>query len=274
MGFNRTTHHRPGFRARVADVAFLTYAFINDVHKGVHDMSGTWRLSLIFVLTSVFCATAFAAKPVKPAPEPAAPAPAVFAVKVDYRNGFVIVEGENLDAGTASATFAGVGLAADPASSDTELRFAFTSELSVAVDEMGNYVLTVTTDGGSFTLTAFVPLALTVPPEPPPPGPDCPCSTEWDAASTTPSPDGFAGLVPYCNEDGSDWVTVQFFDAPANNYWVMWTGWNAGTSSGYCELYLDGPSRSLSTQDQFDACADYLRNIVTVWGTQGNMCLF
>lgn len=237
-------------------------------------MSGKWLNALLIVLIGAFYTSAYGAKPVKPPSEPAAPAPSVFAVKIDYGNGVVIVEGESLSPGTASATFAGVALTADPASTDTELLFPFTAELSLAADEMGNYVLNLTTDGGSFTLTAFVPLALDIPPEPPPPGPDCPCSTEWDAASTTPSPGGFAGLIPYCNEDRADWVTVQFYDVPAGNYWVLWTGWDAGTGTGYCELYLDGPSRSLTTEDQFNACAGYLRNIVLAWGSQGNMCFF
>lgn len=43
---------------------------------------------------------------------------------------------------------------------------------------------------------------------------------------------------------------------------------------GSCELWIDGPSRPLDSQTQFDACANYLRNIVTVWGSQGYDCLF
>lgn len=236
-------------------------------------MSGN-RLIVSFVILLVLCGPALAAKPQKPPQEPAVAAPLVFAVKVDYANGFVIVEGENLAPGTAAATFAGVGLSPDPASSSTELLFAFTAALELATDEMGNYVLTLTTDGGTFTVSAFVPLALTIPPEPPPAGEDCPCSPEWDAASSTPSPDGFDGLTPYCSEDSANWVTVQFYDVPVNNYWVMWTGWDSGSGSGYCELYIDGPSRTLDSETQFNACADYLRQIVTIWGDQGNMCLF
>jgi len=236
-------------------------------------ISGKWRF-VSFVVAIIVCGSALAAKPQKPPQEPAVAAPNVFAVKIDYANGRVILQGENLAPDTAIATFAGVVLAPDPGSSATELLFPFTAELELAVDEMGNYVLTVTTDGGSFTVTAFVPLALQVPPEPPPAGPDCPCSTEWDIASTTASPDGFAGLTPYCSEDSTDWVTVQFFDVPANNYWVMWTGWDSGSGSGYCELYIDGPNRPLDSETQFNACADYLRNLVADRGDQDNMCLF
>jgi hypothetical protein len=230
--------------------------------------------ALSIVVLILLCGPATAAKPEKPPQEPAVAAPNVFSVKIDYANGIVFVAGENLAPGTASATFAGVGLTPDPASTDTELQFPFTGDLELAVDEMGNYVLTVTADGGSFTVSAFVPLALTIPPEPPPPGEDCPCSPEWDDASSTASPGGFAGLTPYCSEDTDDWVTVQFLDAPANNYWVMWTGWDSAGVSGYCALYLDGPNRTLTNEAQFDACADYLRTIVTVWGDQGNICLF
>jgi hypothetical protein len=220
------------------------------------------------------CGPALAAKPDKPAPEPAAATPIVYSVKLDYANGLVILEGENLAPTTASATFSGVALAPEPASSDTELLFAFTAELELAIDEMGNYVLTVTTDGGSFSVTAFVPLALKIPSDPPPPGEDCPCSPEWDAASSAASPDGFAGLQPYCSEDSASWVNVQFYDPAANNFWVLWTGWNSGSATGYCELYIDGPNRSLDSQTQFDACANYLRNIVEVRGDQGNLCIF
>ena len=235
-------------------------------------MSGI-RLVLACVISIAACSTALAAKPQKPPPEAAVAAPNVFSVKVDYANGFVILEGENLAPETASATFAGVGLTPDPASSDTELRFPFSAELEVAVDGLGNYVLILTTDGGSFAVTAFVPLALTIPTEPPPPGEDCPCSPEWDSARSTASPGGFDGLVPYCSEDGANWVTVQFFDVPVGNYWVLWTGWDSGSGSGYCELYIDGPNRDLDTETQFNACAAYLRDIVTVWGNQGNTCI-
>jgi hypothetical protein len=235
-------------------------------------MSGK-RLLSAFVVSMAVCGTAVAAKPVKPPQEPAVAAPLVISAKIDYANGYVILDGENLSPGTASATFAGVDLTPDPASSDTELRFPFTAELELAVDEMGNYVLTITTDGGSFTLSAFVPLALETPPEPPPPGADCPCSPEWDTASTTPSPNGFAGLTPYCSEVGANWVTVQFYDTAVSNYWVLWTGWNDASATGYCELYIDGPHRDLVDQDQFTACAGYLEHIVTVWGDQGNTCL-
>ena len=235
-------------------------------------MSRSW-LNIFACVCVLYTTAGMAAKPVRPPPEPAVAPPEVHSVRIDYVNGLVIAEGIELSPGSAAATFAGVNLTADPASTDVQLLFPFTTELESAVDELGNYVLVITTDGGSFTLSAFIPLALTIPPVPPPPGPDCPCSTEWDLASTTASPGGFAGLTPYCSEDTSGFVTVQFYDLPANNYWVLWTGWNAGSASGYCELYIDGPNRALDSQAQFDACAAYLRDIVTVRGDQGNMCL-
>jgi hypothetical protein len=232
----------------------------------------------LLVICACVCAlyttAGIAKKPENPPQEPAVAPPEIYSVKIDYINGFVIAEGVELSPGTATATFAGVNLTTDPASTDVQLLFPFTTELESAVNELGNYVLVIATDGGGFTLSAFVPFALTIPPPPPPPGPDCPCSTEWDLASTTASPNGFSGLTPYCSEDTSSFVTVQFYDLPVANYWVLWTGWDAGSSTGYCELYIDGPNRILDNEAQFDACAAYLRNIVTVWGNQGNMCIF
>ena len=132
--------------------------------------------------------------------------------------------------------------------------------------------MNISNDGGSLTLSIFVPFAIVVSEPPSPPGPDCPCSPEWDDASTTASPNGFSGQTPYCSQDNGQFVTVQFYDIPANNYWVLWSEWSG--SSGYCELYIDGPNRALSSEDEFNACAGYLRNIVTVWGEQGYDCLF
>jgi hypothetical protein len=235
-------------------------------------------LTVVLALLIVFCGQAFAAKPDRTGNKndttttEAAAAPEAFAVKVDYDNGLIIVEGENLDPATATGTIAGVPMALDGATSSANtLFFPFSSEIATAVDELGNYVLTVANDGGSLTLSIFVPFGLVVSEPPPPPGPDCPCSPEWDDASTTPSPNGFQGQTPYCSQDFGSFVTVQFFDQPANNYWVMWTEWNG--SSGYCELYIDGPNRPLSSEDEFNACAGYLRNVVTVWGDQGFDCL-
>lgn len=225
------------------------------------------------VLACIFligCESAVAGKPVKAAP---AEAPQVYSLKIDYAGGYVIADGANLSPGTAAAEFGGVGLSPEPASSDSQLLFAFTPALELAVNELGNYVFTLTTDGGDFTLSAFIPLPLTIPTEPPPPGPDCPCSPEWDAASTTPSPGGFSGLIPYCQEDTGNWLTVQFYDVSVGNYWVLWTGWDPGSETGYCELYIDGPNRVLDNETQFEACAAYVRTI-QVWGDQGNMCLF
>jgi hypothetical protein len=223
-------------------------------------------LALLFI-----SAPLLAAKPDRNQPA-ANPAPEVHSVKVDYTGSMVLVEGLNLDPSTASATLAGVPLVVDPGSSDTLLQFPFTPELGAVVDTLGNYVLLLSTDGGNFSATLFIPLALVSAPEPPPPGPDCPCSTEWDQKSNAFSPDGFKNQTPYCAQDRADFMTVQFWDLDVNNYWVLWTGWSG--SEGYCELYLDGPYRTLTSQSQFDACAAYLRNIVVVWGNQGNDCLF
>ena len=231
-------------------------------------------LTVVCALLVVFCGQTFAAKPDRNQNNEAAAvaAPQAFEVKVDYVNGLIIVDGENLDPATATGTIAGVPLSLDGASDANTLFFPFSSEIATAVDELGNYVLTISTDGGSLTLSIFVPFAITVSEPPPPPGPDCPCSPEWDDVSTTPSPNGFSGQTPYCSQDNGQFVTVQFYDVPANNYWVLWSEWTG--SSGYCELYIDGPSRALSSEDEFNACAGYLRNIVTVWGDQGFDCLF
>lgn len=230
-----------------------------------------FRLKHLFILVIILMVNgqALAAKPVRnPPPTPLE----VHSIKVDYNGALILVEGQNLDPGTATANLAGVPLLLDPDSTDTLLQFPFTPEVEAAVHSMGNYILTLSSDGGSFTATTFIPFALVAAPEPPPPGPDCPCSTEWDEKSNALSPDGFKNQTPYCHQDSANFVTVQFYDIPANNYWVLWTGWSG--SEGYCELYIDGPHRTLSGQDQFDACAVYLRNIVEVWGSQGNVCIF
>ena len=232
-------------------------------------MSRKSAILILAVLTAV-CGPSFAARPQNPS---VLAAPEVFSVKIDYTNGFIIVEGTNLDPATATASIAGANLSVNGASTGTKLLFPFSAEVSAVVNELGNYVLKLSTGGGSFSLSAFIPFALVSTPSPPPPGLNCPCSTEWDQKSTTSSPGGFSGLTPYCSQDSGSFVTVQFYDQPASNYWVLWTSWNASDNAGYCELYIDGPYRSLTTQAQFDACAQYLRNIVTVWGNQGNSCL-
>ena len=100
-------------------------------------------------------------------------------------------------------------------------------------------IFNLSTAGESFSPSIFIPLPLEIAPPPPAPGPDCPCSTERDQITTTPSPDGVAGLTPYCVEDSASFVTVQFYDPSVYNYWVLWTEWTG--SEGYCELHLDGP---------------------------------
>jgi hypothetical protein len=233
-------------------------------------MSKKW-LILVFSVLTVLCEPSFAAKPVRE--QAAAVAiPQAYSVKIDYTGGVIIVAGENLDPGTAAGTIAGVGLSLDGDSSDDNtLLFPVSPAVAAAVDELGSYVLNISTDGGNLTLTLFIPIALVTSGPPPPPGPDCPCSTEWDDKSTTASPGGFSGLTPYCQEDNGNFVNVQFSDESAGKYWVLWTEWSG--SSGYCELWIDGPERPLSSETEFDACAAYLRNIVTVWGDQGNDCI-
>jgi hypothetical protein len=234
-------------------------------------MSKKW-LILVFSVLTVLCEPSFAAKPVRE--QAAAVAiPQAYSVKIDYTSGVIIVAGENLDPGTAAGTIAGVGLSLDGASSAETLLFPFSPAVAAAVDELGSYVLNISTDGGNLTLTLFIPIALVTPGTPLPPGPDCPCSTEWDAAKTTASPGGFAGLTPYCQQDTGDFVNVQFYDELVGNYWVLWTGWE-DSSGYYCALYMDADQRSHIGQTGFDACAAYLRNIVTVWGDQGNDCIF
>jgi hypothetical protein len=233
-------------------------------------MARQW-FSLALVLALGWSAASFAAKPIKNA-APAASAPVVNWIKIDYNTGQVIVQGENLDPSTAAVSLGGVSLALDGASTTETLLLPVTETLASEVTSMGNYVFQLSNDGGSVSLSAFIPIALDVPVPPPPPGPDCPCSTEWDIAGSAASPDGFAGQTPYCEQDTGSFVTVQYYDVPANNYWVLWTEWTG--SSGYCELYIDGPNRELTTEAQFDACAGYLRNIVTIYGSQEMSCLF
>jgi hypothetical protein len=213
-----------------------------------------------------------AAKPDRNQP-PAIPVPEVYSVKVDYTDSMVLVEGQNLDPLTASAILAGVPLEVHQLdSTDTLLKFPFTEALGTAVGNMGNYVLVLSNDGGSFTATLFIPYALAAIPEPPPPGPDCPCSTEWDEKSNTMSPNGFRNQTPFCVEDRDNFMHVEFND-PVDPYiwWVLETQWSG--TGGYCELKIDYPRRTLTSRDQFDACVTYLRGIVEVWGNQGGYCV-
>lgn len=193
-------------------------------------------------------------------------------VKIDYNVGQLLVYGENLDPMTASISLGGVALSLDVSSTADTLLLPVTEALAAAVNSMGNYVLVLSNDGGTLSLSTFIPIALSLPGPPLPPGPECPCSNDWEYASNTASPNGFAGQTPYCDQDTGSFVTVQYYDVTASNYWVLWTEWNG--SSGYCELVIDGPSRDLTTENQFNACADYLRNIVTVYGSQNMTCVF
>lgn len=233
-------------------------------------MSRKWLIS-VCLMSLLVSGVSFAAKPVREPPPP--PAPEVHSIKIDYNDGLILVEGVELHTASAAATLAGVDLVLDGSSTDTNLVFPFSPAVSAVVDELGNYVLNLTTDGGSFSASAFIPFALDVN-VPLPPGEDCPCSPEWDLIMSTPSPDGVAGQMPYCFQEYTGFITVQFYDLPVVNYWVMWADWDSGSGTGSCELYIDAAPRTLADQAEFDACADYLRDIVTVWGSSGNDCLF
>ena len=202
-------------------------------------------------------------------------APEIHSIKIDYEHDQLLIQGANLDLATAAGTIAGVALPAPDGilSSDTILVFDVTDSIAAAVDELGNYIITLSTSGVDFSVTAFIPFALSTNTPPPPPGVDCPCSTEWDIVSGSASPDGFLGQTAYCDVQTPDYVTAQYWDVPANNYWVLWTGWDASASSYYCELYIDG-SKYLITEDQFNNCSTYLTGLIEVWGSQGDVCLF
>lgn len=195
----------------------------------------------------------------------------VYSIKVDYGNGQILVEGAGLDPASATATLAGVALTLNPISTDTHLLFDYSTSVAEVVNSPGNYILVITTAGGSFTTSTFIPFGLAYNP---PSGDPCPCQGEWDYFSSTASPNGYYGLTPYCSEDNADFVTVQFSDTPVGNYWVSWTSWDSASATGTCAQYIDGPTRNLTTEDQFNACAGYLRNIIQVWGSGGNTCLY
>lgn len=212
----------------------------------------------------IFWSSAVTAKrPQQPPPEPA---PEVYSVKIEYSNDRIVVNGANLD--LATVTLGGVSF--DSEASSDDIIIPFTAEMIDVVDGAGNYVLVISTDGGEFTLTAFIPFAITYFP----PGDQCPCESEWDYYGGLTSPNGFLGLTPSCASGTGDYVTVQFYDEIpllATNYWILRTGWDS--SSGYCELWIDGPRRDLDSVGQFDACANYLRDTY-VWTGVSEVCIF
>jgi len=170
------------------------------------------------------------------------------------------------------AALGGVTVATDGASTDADLIIPFTTELSDVVDGQGNYVLIISTGAGDFTLTAFIPFAIVYLP----PGSGlCPCESEWDHYAGLASPNGFKDIDPFCTfeSDSGEFVTVQFYDELVSNYWVLWTEWMHSSSSGYCELWVDGPYRDLDEPGQFNACAAYLKDTFA-WPTVSNDCLF
>ncbi|TCK08676.1 hypothetical protein [Marinobacterium mangrovicola] len=195
----------------------------------------------------------------------------VYSIKVDYGNSQILVEGAGLDPTSASATLAGVALNLNPASTDSDLLFDYSTGVAEVVNSSGNYIVVITTADGSFTTSAFIPFGLVYNP---PSGDPCPCQGEWDYFSNADSPYGYAELTPYCSQDSTDFVTVQFYDTSVGNYWVSWTSWDSASSTGMCAQYIDGPTRNLTSEGQFDACADYLRSIVEVWGSGGSSCLY
>lgn len=229
-----------------------------------------YKIALIVATAIIFWSSAVMAKRPAPTPEPVAdPAPEVFSVKIEYSNNRILVNGANLD--LATVTLGGEPFDTDSASSDTTTIIPFTTEMSDVVDGLGNYVLIITTAGGDFPLTAFIPFAITYFP----PGDQCPCESEWNYYGGLSSPNGFSGLTPpSCASDSGDYVTVQFYDelSPlATNYWILRTGWDS--SSGYCELWIDGPRRVLDSIGQFNACANYLRDTY-VWPGVSDVCTF
>lgn len=235
-------------------------------------MSNAFPLSFLLILT-LFSSLSFAGKPQSNQTAAAVTAPVVHLVRVDYNNATVIVSGDSLDPTTAALQIAGISELPDLSVSTASVLVFPWGSFPTVVTEQGTYPMTLTTSGGNQTVDTFIPLPFVLAPPPPPPGPDCPCSTEWDDASTTNSPNGFADVPnAYCDQSSANFSTVQFYDALAGNYWVLWTGWDG--SSGYCELYIDGPDRTLATEDQFNACTAYLANIVTVFGSDGYDCIF
>jgi len=200
-------------------------------------------------------------------------APLIHSVIVDYAQSKVLVKGENLDTAPVSAALAGVDITGDLVIlSNTQLEIPFSSTVSNTVDKSGTYVLSVTTGDGNVTLSAFIPFALIyIPPSNDP----CPCQGEWDTFRNLAPPDGFSGLAPYCYQDnGSNFLTVQFFDTGNLNYWVLMTDWDANANSGSCALVIDGSTRTLDAT-QFNECATYLRNTyITVYSDTNNTCLY
>lgn len=232
-----------------------------------------WTRIVLFAFIAAFPVASFAAKPPKDPPAPAAPEPSVFSVKVDYAAGELLVSGEDLAPGSVIVTIGGVSIVPDDGASSAELLILpFTSEVSSAVDSLGNYVLTLSTAGGDLTLTLFIPAALAIPTEPEPPGEDCPCSPEWDQRAGLTHPNGFSGQAPYCYQNLPDFVTLQF--EQQGTFWVLQTDWDEGAGTGSCALLFDAPPRTMDSVDQFNACGSYMSDIVTVWGDPGNGCIF
>ncbi|MFW1677586.1 hypothetical protein ACFVYJ_07350 [Pontibacter sp. JAM-7] len=221
-----------------------------------------------FVLFLTVPELAFAAKP--PPKNPPAAAPEIHSIKVSYNDLEVLVAGANLNPDSATVTLGGAAADIHVDSTSELLILPFTTAVSAAVNTPGNYMLSLTTDGGSLNLSIFVPFGLVY--LPPGDGP-CPCEGDWDLYAGQAPPAGYAGETPYCMIDSADYVTVQFADTIGSIYWVLRTQWDGST--GFCEQYLDGPRRALINEDEYNACTSYLRTgYVDVYPGTGSDCLF
>lgn len=186
-------------------------------------------------------------------------------VQVDSANQKIIVKGGGFGPST-SITIGGVSVSSGYVSS-SQLEIPFDPDGASAMMWRGSYKLVA--DGAvEFSVYVKAPIVAAPPPPPPPPPPPggaCPCESEWYDYGTLSSPNGFAGLGPSCVQESrsGDFVTVQFYDEISpirTNYWVLWTEWLPSEGSGYCELWQDGPYRTLNSEDQFAACAAYLKD--------------
>lgn len=223
------------------------------------------RLGIVLFLFAIFGMVQ--AKRPTPSPEPSLVV--VDSVTVDWANQRLVVRGSGFEDST-SFQLGGSGALVTQGVTSNQLEIPFSETMAAEVISQGNYSLAV---NGSVQLSVYFASQVIIPG-----ASDCPCKTEWDIYRGLPSPGGFAGLTPHCAEesDSGDFVTVQFEDEwypGITNYWVLWTGWDASSGTGYCELLIDGPDRSLDSKDQFDACAAYLKNNFN-WAGVGDQCSF
>ena len=221
-------------------------------------MSGKWfYIALTFVILS--STQVFAAKPQQP---PAAQASEVFSVLVDTTTSEILVKGNNL-ASVSAATLAGQTLPLTGAPTSSDAVFSFGLDVTNAVTTKGNYVLKLTTDGGDISLSVYIPYALY---PAPPPSELCPCYGEWESFRTSSPPSGFDGVALTCYIDDPTYTYVYIEDATNSLGWILRTEWIDEIGLGYCEAFLDGPQRTIFTQDIQASCATYLRdNIISIY---------